>query len=143
MIDDRQLDTRLRAMASSVEWPADVDVAPAVAAEVERSSQRRPRRWLAAPAWRPALAAFAVALLAFTAVLAFSPAARTAVARLLGFPGVAVEVTTEPAPERSDLDLGDELTVREAQERAGWELGTLPLRVDRVSLDEKTGAVHI
>ena len=143
MMDDRQLDARLRTLAASVDWPATVDVAPAVATAIERAPQRLRRRWFAAPAWRPAVAALAIALLAFTAVLTFSPAARTAVARLLGFPGVAVEVTTEPAPELSDVDPGAPVSLEEAEARTGLNLRTLPLPGERVTVDDETGAVHI
>lgn len=143
MIDDRQLDDRLRMLAAKVDWPATVDVAPAVTAAVVQGRRQPARRWLSAPAWQPAVAALAIALLAFTAVLTFSPGARTAVARLLGFPGVAVEVTTEPASGLSGMDLGAPVSLAEAEARTGLDLRTLPLPGERVVVDDETGAVHI
>lgn len=143
MISDTQLDARLRALARDVDWPDTRDVAAAVSADLRRPARRTLRGWAPTPTWRPAVATLVIALLACTAALVLSPAARTAVARLLGFPGVAVEVTTEPAPQRSGVDLGGELSEDEAAQRAGLDLRTLPLPVDRVTFDEGTKAVHI
>ena len=133
------LDRRLQALATAVDWPAEADIA----ARLELPVRRRPA-WLA-PQARAALAGIAVLVLALSAVLVASPATRSAVARLLGFPGVTVEVPSPgpPAPTGASLDLGQPMTLAQAQARVDFPLRTLPLDAPQVTFDVGTGAVHL
>ena len=137
MISTADLERRLQALAAAVEWPQEADLARAVVLP----SRRRPL-W-ARPQVRVALALVAALVVAFSTVLVASPATRSAVARLLGFPGVAVEVGTEPLPTASGIDLGSAMTVTEAQVLVDFPLRTLALPDPQVSYDAGTRAVHI
>ena len=137
MMTDVELLARLQTLASAVDWPEERDLVPAVGRSVAAKRVHRPLRL------RPAFAAIVVLVLALSAALALSPAARTAVARWLGFPGIAVEVGREPLPELTGLDLGEPVSLSEAAHRAGFEVRTLPLADPRVFYDDVTAAVHI
>ena len=134
MIPEHELDRRLSSLP--IDWPPGNDVVPAVAARLN-PSRRRPF-----VAFAPRLAALAVVLLAIVVMLV-SPGTRAAVARLLGFPGVTVERSTQPLPELSGIDLGEQMTVEEAEARAGFDVRTLPLPDGRPFFDPGTGAVHV
>ena len=89
---DRELERALRALAARVDYPPERDVRAAVRARLEASPPPtvagRPRFVYAA--------GFAATVLLVAAVLTFSPAARDAVADLLGVRGVDIEVGDEP-----------------------------------------------
>lgn len=133
------LDRRLHALTGDVDWPEPVDIAGRLSLPA-----RRRRSW-----WRPqvrvAVAGIAVLVLAFSALLVASPATRSAVARLLGFPGITVEVPSpsDAPPAGAGLDLGSPMTLAEAQAKVDFPLRTLPLADPQVTFDEGTGAVHL
>src|SRR4051812_41911134 len=105
-----ELETRLRALASDVEWPETPALADALV--LERPRRRVPRRALVI-----ALAIVAVALAAAFAV----PDARTSILRLFHLGGVTVE-RVDRLPEArplGDLHLGAPVSLAEARLRLG------------------------
>ena len=113
------VERQLEGLSVAVEWPEPRDLTASVMAAVAVPAHREPRR---RATLRFAVAA-AVALVVGSAVLVASPAARTAVARLLGFPGIAVEVTPDRTPPPTDpalqdssvnLELGEEVSLAHA-----------------------------
>ena len=148
-----ELIARLEAL--SVDWPEPVDVTAGVTAQLHSTR----RGWLpTVSAQRGISFAALAAIAAVAAALLLVPGARTAVARLLGFPGISVEQTSEPAPEltapRSTqtpgatpqgaaFPHGVPVTLDEAQARVDFRLRTLPLTGQRVTVDDEVGAVHI
>ena len=92
------LERSLVALADSLDFPGEIDLAERVAARLEA-----PRPLVHRPALRRALALAAAAVLVVAVVLVASPRARRAVADLLGIGGVAIDAgrsapaTTLPA----------------------------------------------
>jgi hypothetical protein len=91
------LERSLVALADSLDFPGEIDLAERVAAGLEA-----PRPLVHRPALRRALALAAAAVLVVAVVLVASPRARRAVADLLGIGGVAIDAgtsvpTTSPA----------------------------------------------
>lgn len=120
------LEETLTAMAGTIAFPPNPDLAPAVRARISGPRlaphpevlpvARPPRRTLL----RLAVAALALAVIA-TGVLFFSPAARHAVAGWLGVPGIHI---TRTPPGRATipqgkLDLGPRVTLAQASARLG------------------------
>ncbi len=91
------------------------------------------------PAWSLVAAAAVVLVLTATAVLVASPAARHAVADLLGLGGVRIEQTTGPlpSPQFEGFHLGRRVTLGEARARSSFPIlvpaGMAP---DEVYVDE-------
>ena len=136
MTSATDLDRRLQSLAADLDWPEAADLTVGLTLPPRRAAWLRPQV-------RVALASIALLVVAMTVVLVASPATRSAVARLLGFPGVAVEVGTEPLPELSGIDLGEPVTLAEAEARTGLPVRTLPLAGQRVHVDNAADAVHI
>lgn len=115
------LERELRALASSVDWADEPDVASLVAARLadERPRPARPRRLALA---------VAVALVALLAALAVPPA-RTAILDWLGIGGARITRVDElpslsPTPGLEIL--GDRATIGEARARAGFRVAAPP-----------------
>jgi hypothetical protein len=128
------LEQELRDVA--LEWPPTPDLAAAVAARVSRPAPRR-------TPWRRTLAvALAVLVVAGTAVLAFSPGARSALLELFGIEGATV-TRVEELPEArggEQLDLGERVSLEQAEREVGFT-PRLPRdgEVDEVWLDRGIG----
>lgn len=129
------LERELRALAVTLDWPAERDFVPAVQA---RLSRRRPRRALP---WRRIAAVAALVLVVGIAATMAVPDARTAVLRFFGLQGVAVIRVEQlpPAPPPSEAFSGEKVSLAEAERVAGIDL-LLPdlgppdeVRVDRLS----------
>jgi len=124
-----------------VSWPPEPDLAGGVRARIAaaRPAARR-------AAWRPALGwALGLALLAFGATMAASPAARSAVLELLGLRSVRVE-RREPAPSPgAGLGLGPRVGLADARGRAGFavEVPEALGRPDAVHLDPAGGRPRV
>jgi hypothetical protein len=122
-----ELEQTLLALGGELEWPAVPDLASRVAARVE-PPRGRPRTWL-----RPL--AVAVALVALAIGIAFAvPQARSAILRWLHIRGATVvRVKTLPRAQERNLarDLGDRMSVEQAEKRVGYRL-VLPRGVDHV-----------
>ena len=80
------------------------------------------------PAWLKATVALAVAVMMFTGTLVFSPSARHAVAGWLGLRGVRIQIvpspsiTLQPPALGAGLELGDRVTLAEAQPQVPFEI---------------------
>ena len=107
-----ELELRLAALRDEVAFPPTPDLAARVAAPA------RARRL------RPLAVALAVALVAAaTAVLAFSPGARSAFLELFRLQGATVSrIDRLPQVEPVALDLGERVTRQEAERRLGFRL---------------------
>ena len=94
---------------------------PDLAAAVRRRIAEEPRGRFRLPPRRVLALAVAVIVVAVGAVLAVPPA-RTAILDWLGLSGVKIVRVEKlpPAPLRTDLGLGREVTLAEAQRRAPW-----------------------
>jgi hypothetical protein len=117
------LEQELRTLA--VVWPPTPDLAAAI--EPRLGAQAPRRAWL-----RPAAIAFAVLVVAVGAVLALSPGARSAFRELFHLKGVTVvrvEDLPQPSPTRP-LQLGEQVTLAEAERRAGFDL-VMPEKLGR------------
>lgn len=118
-----QLERELRALSEGLEIPETPDIASSVAARIEE--RRLHPQWI-----RPAfvvVATLAVLILLASAVLIFSPDARSAVANLLGVRGVGVqlrdpEVSPSPNQGIEDLGLGDSSSLEEVRQEAGFNV---------------------
>ena len=137
-----QLEHDLRGLARTIEYPPP---AADLAAAVRRSigSESRPRRsltdrWTPTLRWRVALAGAAAVVIAIS-ILSFSPAARDAVADLLGLRGVGIRVTESPAPSAPAptgplsgyMDVGQRVSLSEAQDAVDFQI--------RIPLDARLG----
>jgi hypothetical protein len=114
-----ELERELRSL--DVEWPETPELAERVRARLEPT---RPSRWKSLR--RPLAIALVVAVAAVAATLALSPGARSALLELFHLKGVTVELVDElpEVPVRRTLDLGERVTLAEAQRRAGFRLLT-------------------
>ena len=108
-----KLETALRQLGGELDFPATPDLASAI-----RGRLGRPRRWR-----RPVLIALAVLVVAIGAALLVPPA-RTAILDWLGLRNVnVVRVDTLPAARPlGRVDLGERVSLAEAQRRAPWLL---------------------
>jgi hypothetical protein len=125
--DDARLEQVLKDIGPRLAWPAEPQLARSVVAAIAaREPVQEKKR---AHRFRPALAfgvAVLVVLFASLALVAFSPAAREAVADFLGIGGVRIEIgPTGPTPTArpgDNLFLGDETTLEEARERVDFQV---------------------
>ncbi|MFN2469861.1 MAG: hypothetical protein ABR583_02520 [Gaiellaceae bacterium] len=115
-----ELERELHALAGSVAWPAEPDLAAAVRAQLGAEPPRRIRLRLDR---RSLAVAFAVLVLALAGVLAV-PSARSAILEWLGIPGVELEFVDElpGLAVTNDLQLGERVRLADARRRAGYEL---------------------
>jgi hypothetical protein len=78
------------------------------------------------PAWQPVAVALLLIVALLSGTLAFSPTARRAVADWLGLRGVRIEFTptpsASPVPLGTGLNLGERMTLAEAQERVPYRI---------------------
>jgi hypothetical protein len=126
------LERELRGLALAVDYPPATEMAAAVRRDIDAGRAPK-RRFL--EGWSPdfgrrlALAG-ATALLLAVAILSFSPAARQAVADLLGLRGVGIRVTESPPPSAPAptgplsgfMDVGEAVSVAEAREAVDYEI---------------------
>lgn len=122
-----ELERSLVDLGAHLRFPATPDLAAMVA---PRLSSRPGRVWRLP---RRALAAMAVFLVLIVAGLAVSPAARTALAELLGVPGIRVTIDQSPAaaePLGEDLQLGEQASLAEASRRVGFSVSVPALLGD-------------
>jgi hypothetical protein len=129
------IEQELRALP--IEWPATPDLAGTVAVRLGDAAPRPARPWQ-----RTLAVALAVLVVAATAVLAFSPGARSALLELFGIRGATV-TRVEELPEArggEQLDLGERVSLEQAEREAGFE-PLLPRGedVDQVWLDRGIG----
>ncbi|MFN2591129.1 MAG: hypothetical protein ABR518_10235 [Actinomycetota bacterium] len=128
-----ELERLLGDVGRHLEDPPPLDLAAVVSARLRDDVRttvprgfRTPKTWLPRLEWRSVAVAAAAAVVIVAAVLVFSPGARRAVAGWLGLRGVRIEVTPTPVPTtpsvRPVLDLGPEVTLREAQREVGFRL---------------------
>jgi hypothetical protein len=128
-LSDDELGRLLADVAAHLEPPAHAgrDLAAAVRTRIELEPRRRQRRQLPTLShplrWmRVAVAGVAIIVTA-TAVLAFSPASRDAIAGWLGIRGVDIERrVTPPADLGTSLDLGTRMTLAEARRQIPFEV---------------------
>jgi hypothetical protein len=113
-----ELDRELRALAVTLDWPAERDFVPAVRARLTQPSTRREIPW------RKVAGVVAVVLVIATAATMAVPDARTAVLRFLGLKGVTVIRVEQlpPAPPPSEAFFGDQVSLAEAERIAGIDL---------------------
>ena len=106
------LEQRLVELAREVEWPQT----PRFDLGFEGRPERR--RWL-----RPLALALTIAVVAFGAVLAVSPGARSALLELFHLKGATIElVETLPEVPVQETDFGERVSREEAERRVGFEL---------------------
>ncbi len=110
-----RVESLLTELAGHIEWPEHTDQMPYVRRRLATRTSRRPiRRWIPVTA---------VVLVLVASMLLFSPDARQAVADLLGVAGIEIQFGPEPATTAgAELDLGEPVTLQEAQEAVDFEL---------------------
>ncbi len=128
-----ELERELRGLARTVEYPPPAVELGAVVRRMigsESVPQRRlVDRWTPTLRWRLAIAGAAAILLALS-ILSFSPAARNAVADLLGLRGVGIRVSESPAPSAPAptgplsgyMDVGEQVSLPEARDAVDFEI---------------------
>ena len=122
---DPSLERALTALGAHIEFPEPRDVRPAVLARIQApqvapatAPSRRGFRW------QPAVAVAFVLLLALALMATAFPHARRAIADLLGFENLRIEVSESPLPNIGEgLALGNAVTIEEAKA----EIGVVPL----------------
>jgi hypothetical protein len=144
-VHEADLDRMLRDVATSIEWPAEPQIAARVRARVQATPPIAPTWWERV---RPILTqpSFAVtlAIVAFCAFLIVSESARVAVADFLGLDGVRIEFTEElPDDLGTRLDLGEVVSLDEARGSVDFDVlvptaGDLDAP-DRVYFDSTVG----
>jgi hypothetical protein len=140
MEEMQALERELRGLALALDFPPAAELAAGVRSDIEAG--RVPKRRLL-EGWSPELGrrlalAGATAVLLAVAILSFSPAAREAVADLLGLRGVGIRVTESPPPSAPAptgplsgfMDVGERVSLAQAQEAVDYEIR---LPTDRVA----------
>ncbi|MGH2746850.1 MAG: hypothetical protein ACRDKB_02850 [Actinomycetota bacterium] len=125
-LSDIELGAALAEVGAHVRYPETPDLAAAVRARIDTAPARRRVSW--SPTWRRVAFAAAVIVVLVAGTLFASPAARRAVADLLGIGGVAIVVEEErgPAPEPTtpaELNLGDAVSLAEGRAQADFSVG--------------------
>ena len=106
------LEQRLVELGRELDWPPT----PHIELTLERGPERRRRL-------RPLALALAVAVVAFGAVLAVSPGARSALLELFHLKGATIElVETLPEVPVQETSFGERVSREEAERRVGFEL---------------------
>jgi hypothetical protein len=136
---DPSLERLVVEVGSLVDYPVLPDLSLAVG---QRLRQRpSPSRWspeslrlrlraalrpVLQPAWQPVAVALIVVVALLTGTLAFSPAARRAVAGWLGLRGVRIQFTPTPSasplPLGTGLNLGEKMTLADAQTQVPFRI---------------------
>ena len=127
-----ELERELRGLARTVEYPPPVDLGAAVRRVIGSESvppRRLLDRWTPSLRWRVAMAGATAIVLALS-ILSFSPAARDAVADLLGLRGVGIRVTESPPPSAPAptgplsgfMDVGEPVSLPEARAALDFEI---------------------
>jgi hypothetical protein len=121
---EHELELQLRALGPAIDFPASPDLRPRVHAALT-ARRRLPRRRLLA-------VALAVLVVAIAGVLAV-PSARTAIRDWLGIGGVQFQFVDKlPArPVTSELDLGVQMSLADARERASFPIVVPPEKLGR------------
>ena len=122
-IEERSiLEAALRSTAAAIEVPPT----PAIATAMRSRLAAPPPPPRAHRRWMPALVVAGACLLAFLAVLTFSPAAREAVADFFGIGGIRIEFgEPEGPPLDFDIDLGEQVSPEGAQVLVDFPVRTL------------------
>lgn len=121
---DPSLERALAALAPHVDFPEPRDLRASVLQRIGTGTAKdeRKRRWRLR--WQPAIAVAFVLLFALALTITALPRARRAVADLLGFDNLRIEVVETPLPELGhELNLGDAVSLPEASAA----LGAVPL----------------
>jgi hypothetical protein len=130
-----RLDLALTDLATAIDYPPTPNLATVVRARIESSEASEPARLFPRPRWHRVAFAVAALVLAFAATLTFSPAARRAVADLLGVAGIHIDLEGETpgsGPIRTGInagDLGERVYLGAAQNYVDFDMRT-PLRFD-------------
>lgn len=113
-----ELERELVALGPALDYPPTPDLAPRVRARLEER-----RTFFQFPLRRALALGLVVVLVAVGALMAV-PSTRSAILEWLGVEGVTIEpVETLPAVEpRADLDLGEAVSLEEAERRAGHDV---------------------
>jgi hypothetical protein len=132
------IERRLADLAGEVEFPPTPEIAAAIRTRVEEQAGGR-RTWRG-PARRTLAIGLTTLLVAGATAYAASPAFRDALRDLLDIGGVRIERVEELplVPERTELDLGEPVSMSEATRRAGFA----PLVPSSSALGPPSG-VHI
>ncbi|HEV2757698.1 MAG TPA: hypothetical protein VG318_18205 [Actinomycetota bacterium] len=126
---ERRIAALLEDVARDAEFPATPPLAASVRRRIESGPMpvarvRLPRT--RPPVWRSVPAVVLVVLVTLGATLALSVTARRAVADLLGVVGIHVTFDDEThgveLRPRNELDLGEQMSTYEAEERAGFDV---------------------
>jgi hypothetical protein len=112
---------------------------PNVATQVRARIGERSRKTRLSLRWRTALVVATALVLGFTCALSLSPTARNAVASLLGVVGIHIDVRDDVSqPQRTapqnlaELDLGEEVSLRQVQDQVDFRLLEPQASPDRV-----------
>jgi hypothetical protein len=134
---DPSLERLLVEARSLVEFPAVPDLSGVVASRLRQAAapprkaagplrSRRALRPLFHPAWQPVAVALVALIVLLSGTLVLSPTARRAVAGWLGLRGVRIQLSPSPSasplPLGTGLDLGQEMTLAEAQARVPFHI---------------------
>jgi hypothetical protein len=138
---DPALERLIVAVGPLVDYPVLPDLSVAVGRQLRQAPSlspwslrplrlrlRRGLRPVLQPTWQPVAVALIVLVALLSGTLAFSPAARRAVADWLGLRGVRIEFTptpsasTPPRPLGTGLNLGERLTLAQAQARVPFRI---------------------
>jgi hypothetical protein len=131
-MDRAELERALTQLAHEIDFPPTPALVTGVREGIARGEDRSLPLMARRHAWlRPALTVAVLALAIFGAFMVFSPAARHAVADFLGIEGARIEIKATPVPTTvptlgEDLDLGDEVTLAEAEDLAGFKIKIPP-----------------
>jgi hypothetical protein len=119
-MDDAFLESALRTLGRQLEYPAPVDVASTVVARLRAEPRARIASRRRSLRWQPVAAAVFVLVLIGALTLTAVPGFRHAVADLLGFDKLRIEVNEEPIPDVGrGLALGERVTLQAAQRSFG------------------------
>ena len=133
MLRDQELEQALIEIAALIDYPPTPDLASRVRAALAPRTPFRPR-------WRPLRYGLVAAILGLLVV------AGTALAVAVGLRGLGIAFVESPRPATADLQLGERLTLDEAQARVPYHIlvpGDDVGRPDEVYLDERPGIAQV
>lgn len=127
MNTDAELERILRELGEQVSWPDASPIASSVARQiaVRRPQQRR--------RWEPRQLALAAVIIMAVALggLAAWPTARETVADRIGVLGIEISGDSQRTPAGSALNLGEHVSLDEAQHLAGFDISTPPAKLGK------------